>query len=348
MAESSILFIIRLGQEACDALAIFVFKEIFMNSKEYKTHNQQLNILRQRGLEVPTDGSPKRFLEEENYYNVINGYKDLFLERDTDNVPISPDKYKLGTHFKELKSLYLFDRELRFIFLKYILIFENLIKSTLSHEFTKKYKNKNSYLELKNYRDDDHKKVLYQISNLIKTIHEKSDRDGSIRHYISVYGEVPLWVLVNYLSLGNISYLYSVLKDDEQRAIAIVLSEKYKRQYKSEINLTSQDVKAILKATNFVRNVAAHEERLYSKNIKSVRYATLSSEVSINPNLIQNEKIAVLIPLLKSVLNKSDFLSMTKDLNVLFEKYNTKFKTVTFQEILNEIGILDLSLLRNN
>ena len=70
MAESSILFIIRLGQEACDALAIFVFKEIFMNSKEYKTHNQQLNILRQRGLEVPTDGSPKRFLEEENYYNV--------------------------------------------------------------------------------------------------------------------------------------------------------------------------------------------------------------------------------------------------------------------------------------
>lgn len=32
---------------------------------------------------VPTDGRPKRFLEQENYYNVINGYKDLFLCKDS-------------------------------------------------------------------------------------------------------------------------------------------------------------------------------------------------------------------------------------------------------------------------
>lgn len=49
--------------------------------KEYKTFNQQLTILRNRGLIVPTDGKPKRFLEQENYYNVINGYKDLFLRK---------------------------------------------------------------------------------------------------------------------------------------------------------------------------------------------------------------------------------------------------------------------------
>ncbi len=47
--------------------------------KEFKTFNQQLTILRNRGMTVPTDGRPKRFLEQENYYNVINGYKDLFL-----------------------------------------------------------------------------------------------------------------------------------------------------------------------------------------------------------------------------------------------------------------------------
>ena len=47
--------------------------------KEYKTFNQQLSILRSKGMIVPTDGRPKRFLEQENYYNVINGYKDLFL-----------------------------------------------------------------------------------------------------------------------------------------------------------------------------------------------------------------------------------------------------------------------------
>ena len=40
--------------------------------KEYKTFNQQLTILRNRGLIVPTDGKPKRFLEQENYYNLLN------------------------------------------------------------------------------------------------------------------------------------------------------------------------------------------------------------------------------------------------------------------------------------
>ena len=40
------------------------FMEI--NSKKYKTFNQQLSILRNRGLTVSTDGSPKRFLEQDN------------------------------------------------------------------------------------------------------------------------------------------------------------------------------------------------------------------------------------------------------------------------------------------
>lgn len=59
--------------------------------KEYKTFNQQLTILRNRGLIVPTDGKPKRFLEQENYYNVINGYKDLFLLKDTHGKPVEPE-----------------------------------------------------------------------------------------------------------------------------------------------------------------------------------------------------------------------------------------------------------------
>lgn len=37
-----------------------------INSKKYKTFNQQLSVLRNRGLTVSTDGSPKRFLEQDN------------------------------------------------------------------------------------------------------------------------------------------------------------------------------------------------------------------------------------------------------------------------------------------
>ncbi|HIY92869.1 hypothetical protein [Companilactobacillus sp. HBUAS56275] len=43
------------------------------NSKPFKTLNQQLIILRKRGLEVPS--SAKRSLEQFGYYSIINGYK---------------------------------------------------------------------------------------------------------------------------------------------------------------------------------------------------------------------------------------------------------------------------------
>ena len=103
--------------------------------KEYKTFNQQLTILRNRGLIVPTDGKPKRFLEQENYYNVINGYKDLFLLKDTHGKPVEPETYLSNAHFNELKTLFLFDRELRFLFLKYLLIFEIRLKRLFHMNF---------------------------------------------------------------------------------------------------------------------------------------------------------------------------------------------------------------------
>ena len=55
-------------------------------AKPFKTHYAQLKLLRKRGLEVPTDGKPMRALERIGYYTLINGYKTLFLTRDTNGV----------------------------------------------------------------------------------------------------------------------------------------------------------------------------------------------------------------------------------------------------------------------
>lgn len=102
--------------------------------KHYKSLNQQLKILRPRGLVILTNG----FF---NYYNVINGCKDLFLEKGADDIPLVPEKYLLNTHSNELQSLFLFDRTPRILFLKYILIFENSFKTVLSHEFPENIQN---------------------------------------------------------------------------------------------------------------------------------------------------------------------------------------------------------------
>ncbi len=307
--------------------------------KEFKTFNQQLTILRNRGMIVPTDGRPKRFLEQENYYNVINGYKDLFLCKDAQGNTITPEAYLPNTHFNELKALFLFDRELRFLFLKYLLIFENSFKTIISYEFSQKYPRANSYLEIANYRDDDPKGVLKQISILTKTIHDNVGGKGAIKHYIEEHGSVPLWVLVNYLTIGNLSYLYSALKDSEKNIIAKYYSDKYEKQYKptSTLRISSEDMESALKIFNLVRNQCAHDERLFNSDYKNIRVANIANYYGIiNYN---NRRIIVAILYFKVMLNKSYYKKFHSELSEIFNKYKNEFQTVSFNDILNIMGI---------
>lgn len=306
--------------------------------KEHKTFNQQLTILRNRGVVVPTNGKPKRFLEQENYYNVINGYKDLFLVKDSNNLPVEPELYQEGTHFNELKALFLFDRELRILLLKYLLIFENSIKTTVAYEFSKKYPRKNAYLDIANFVDNDPKKVLQQISILTKTIHDKVDRSGAIKHYIEEHGEVPLWVLVNFLTMGNIANFYNILTDSTKNIIAKFYTDKYRTQNKDNtFRLSSADLSACLKVANLVRNICAHDERLYNVNLRNVRISQIANHFGIRR--YDNKRFIVLILFLKIVLDKKDFQRLYKALRNLFNQYADEFKTVVFDDILNTMGI---------
>ncbi len=310
--------------------------------KEFKTFNQQLTILRDRGMIVPTDGSPKRFLEQENYYNVINGYKDLFLCKDSHGNTIIPETYLPNTHFNELKALFLFDRELRFLFLKYLLIFENSFKTTISYEFSQKFPKANSYLEIANYRDDDPKGVLKQISILTKTIHDNVGTKGAIKHYIEEHGSVPLWVLVNYLTIGNLSYLYSALKDSEKNAIAKYYSDKYEKQYRptNTLRISSEDMESALKIFNLVRNQCAHDERLFNSDYKNIRVSNIVNYFGVTN--YNNRRLVVAILYFKAVLNKSYYKKFHSELNTIFDKYENEFQTVSFNDILDSMGI-DLS-----
>ncbi len=306
--------------------------------KEHKTFNQQLTILRNRGVVVPTNGKPKRFLEQENYYNVINGYKDLFLVKGSNNLPVEPELYQEGTHFNELKALFLFDRELRILLLKYLLIFENSIKTTVAYEFSKKYSRKNAYLDIANFVDNDPKKVLQQISILTKTIHDKVDRSGAIKHYIEEHGEVPLWVLVNFLTMGNIANFYNILTDSTKNIIAKFYTDKYRTQNKDNtFRLSSADLSACLKVANLVRNICAHDERLYNVNLRNVRISQIANHFGIRR--YDNKRFIVLILFLKIVLDKKDFQRLYKALRNLFNQYADEFKTVVFDDILNTMGI---------
>ncbi len=195
--------------------------------KIFSTTNKQLRQLRTRGMVISNGSRAKRIIEMENYYNLINGYKGLFLDRSY----TGPDEaYLPGTRFEEVHALYLFDRELRNIFIRYILEIENNVKSVLAHDFSGKYGHDN-YLKVSNFdtsvkrweRKTSAQKIgdgSDLISKLQHEIARQLDKNNPIiSHYMLEYGYVPLWVLVNALTLGSISKFYSYLSQRDQNDI---------------------------------------------------------------------------------------------------------------------------------
>lgn len=149
--------------------------------KIFKSTNQQMKKLRSRGM-IISGSRAKKILEMENYYNLINGYKDLFIDTTYSG---TDEKYKSGTDFYELYNLYLFDRELRSHFMRYILEIENNIKSVLSHNFSKKYGHDN-YLKISNFNTtvshNAHKtqaQKVGEVSELISNLQREISRQLS-------------------------------------------------------------------------------------------------------------------------------------------------------------------------
>lgn len=309
--------------------------------KEFSTHRQQLNILRQRGLDLPpgTSASTRalRILERENYYTVVNGYKFIFLDESREE-----ERFKQGTTFDEIYTLYQMDRAIRNCLLEFLLIFEANIKTKIAYRFSEKYKGQHDYLIFRNYTSDPFKskEVLGVIANLSNTLKSKS-KNKIVKHYLDKYGHVPLWVLVKYLTFGNLNYMYNNYNEKLRNQIASDFSRDYKNQYKEEIHITPNILDNIFKSANFYRNICAHEEVLYSYKIKNkAKTSQIANILQIDSALIGEGNLFSMIVMLKLVLTKNEFKEFINKLQLIFKNYKGKIKTIEQDEIMLQMGFV--------
>ena len=187
-----------------------------MANKIFKNLDEQINILREKGLIFNDETYAKDILLRENYF-FISGYRHFFID------PAKPKYFLQGTTFDELYAVFCFDRHLRNIMFKNILIIENNIKSIISYQLSKKYGFKDKdYLNPSNFTTDSLKvrQVTDVLNKMKRQIRVNGHKHSATLHYISKYGYVPMWILVKVLSFGIISELYSILKTEDKKAIA--------------------------------------------------------------------------------------------------------------------------------
>ncbi len=295
--------------------------------KEFKTINEQIEILKSRNIIVKDYNKTYKILEKNNYYYLINGYKDLFLNEK------HKDKYISNTKIEEVYAIYQFDKNMKMIFLKYILLIENEINTYIAYEFSKIYGHKD-YLILKNFNNSNSKiplieKFINDINLEIEYQYKNSNK--MIVHYLSEYNYVPLWVLVRILSFGKISKFYTFMKPKEQNAI----SKKY--------NLRINEFRVILHNLTLIRNICAHDEKLYDVKLQSRISSTKYHKMLNIENKKGNYKLATrdlfsIAIILKLLLEKEDFNNFYTKIIKNIDILEKEITTISINKVLYRMG----------
>ena len=298
-----------------------------MIGKQFKNLDEQIDILKYRGMIIKDEDYAKTILLRENYF-FLKGYRHLFMKNREGN------EYIEGTTFEELYSLFLFDRSIRNVFFKYLLVIENNLKSVTSYQLSKKYGfRERDYLKPKNFTQ--HPDKQRQLNDLLKKMKRQIRVNGSQHtatlHYVSNYGYIPLWILVKVLSFGIVSELYSVLKTEDQRDIA--------RIYGVEVD----DFMTYLPILANYRNLCAHEDILFeNKTQKEIDDTIYHQVLGIPKNdgefTCGKRDLFALIIIMKQLLQSEDFKNMTIELENIIQTLNYNLNSISIDKVFKRMG----------
>ena len=230
-------------------------RALFITMKEPMKFDEQLNhLVIDKKLKVNNTDNALQILKQHNYYR-LSGYWKFFLDAD--------DFFDERTSFEKIYEIYKFDRFLRSQLIEVITDIEVYFKTQLAYYLGNKY-GAIGYLNSENFDEkkiDSHKKFIDTVENINLT---KKD-NPIVKHHATKYdGNIPVWALVELVSFGSVSKLYSLLNTHDQK-------EFCKMAYK---NINHLQLDSFIHAVTALRNTCCHFQRLYKykPSIRAKKY----------------------------------------------------------------------------
>lgn len=293
---------------------------------KFFSFNEQVSLIIEKGIEIKDKDYAKEMLQQIGYFPLIGGYKHLF------KIPTT-NKYKAGTTIEEIICLYKFDTDLRELFFKYLLEIERYMRSLMSYYFTQYYGvSQKQYLDIKNYNDTkrNHATILKLIATLKRAI---TTTDYTyINYYRKTYRNIPLWVLINILTFGNISKMFQVLP----QSLKSQVSKNFRQ-------LNQRQMDQFLSVLTKYRNVCAHGERLFTyKTTDSIADTPLHKKLSLpysgNQYIKGKQDLFAVVIAFKYLLPENDFIEFKRKLTKEINRANKEIKHITETELLDAMG----------
>lgn len=221
-----------------------------MYLKSAFTIREQINQLKERGLEITDSDNCEHYLNHISYYRLAGYWW-----------PMQSDKelhiFKPNSRFKDVISLYNFDRELRLLLFDVIEKIEISLRTKLiyhlSHEFDPWWFQNmqifNNASELVKTLTTIEQEIERSKDTFIKEHKRKHKDDGRFP---------PAWKTLELTSLGSLSKLYGNLKNT-------VTSKNVIAKEYGTVNHTY--LPSWLQSMTQIRNHCAHHSRLWNRNL---------------------------------------------------------------------------------
>lgn len=231
---------------------------------------QQIVQLRGRGLIVDDLGSAEQLLEEVGYYR-LTGYlhparrSERFVKDDGRAGVRVLSTYQPGTRIEHAHALIAFDRKLRLHVLEAVERIEVSLRTQVGYIVGER--SAFAHLESRNFTpnfleafiDEETGKTTSKHAEWIARVDERraSSKEAFVAHFRDKYDDqMPIWALTEILEIGHLASLYRGLQNDVATRIAHHYAVPNKKTLISWIA-----------STNYVRNVAAHQARLFNRKL---------------------------------------------------------------------------------
>lgn len=294
--------------------------------KPFKTFDEQLEILNDRGLDINDVEFAKIVLQDISYYTVVNGYKNFLIPNRSSDIFIP------GTSFDMLYTLHIININFSSVLLKYISYVENSVKCKLAYLVAKNYGVYTDYNDLKNINPLDYLCRDNYINspfrnNTLKSI--KKDICGhqaglSVEHYKNK-NHIPPWIVTTSISLGETIHWYKILKP--------TLKDELLNYFNSLSCLNPLDKREFfIKSMDLCkeyRNTIAHGNRVFSETFKielpKRQLQDISHDFMNGINIVHSSgrkgNVAIIFTILILLRNRYAISNFIIDLNSVFTPY---------------------------
>lgn len=220
--------------------------------KPFKEFDELIKILKKRNINIPVNkvDFAKHALVQFSYYDLVNGYKDVFSTNDLFRNNLTMDYLYKFSHF---------DHSFQNILFQYSLYLENNLKTVLAYVISKDFGVfEEDYLSSNNFikpRDSKSSKSKRKTISDIKNVYNKNIKyiNEPTKHYKMTKNHIPPWILFKNISFSTSINLYSILKKEQKdQVLDLMLTDNLLNDYKYEI------FKASLSITKNARNTIVH------------------------------------------------------------------------------------------